>query len=302
MLSWQLDLPRPVRAQVDPFGNILRRLTLDEPHDAIIIGARGQVDIDRLREAAESRSAFPFLRCTRLTEPDEALRAFAEQHCHQRRDRTALIDLMHALHQSMNPRAPPKSTPVPPRPAGAARACARTAPMRSWPARAAWDSTRYVSGYLCTEDSTHLASHAWAETWPWTTPGTPAPASCSTGPAGTAFETGRGPGLRTDACPVRGMRRGGGHEQMHAQVFVALPSPAGSLTTRDTLIPGVLGFAYRLRLLLRGASRLLFAPGHAQQSPPSKMPARAVRPSGGEDAGIFACGRTPQTLAGRGYT
>ncbi len=24
---------------------------------------------------------------------------------------------------------------------------------------------RYVSGYLCTEDESHLASHAWAEAW-----------------------------------------------------------------------------------------------------------------------------------------
>ena len=102
VLSWQLDLPRPVRAQLDPFGNILHVLTLDEPHEAIIIGARGQVDIDELREAEhESQSAFPFLRCTRLTEPDDALRSVAEKHCHQRRDRSALIDLMHALNQYM---------------------------------------------------------------------------------------------------------------------------------------------------------------------------------------------------------
>ncbi|RUQ42093.1 transglutaminase family protein, partial [Corynebacterium pseudodiphtheriticum] len=102
VISWQLDLPRPVRAQVDPFGNILHVLTLDEPHDAVIIGARGQVDIDELREAEhESQSAFPFLRSTRLTEPDKALRSFAEQHCRQRRDRSALIDLMYALNQSM---------------------------------------------------------------------------------------------------------------------------------------------------------------------------------------------------------
>lgn len=100
VLSWQLDLPRPVRAQLDPFGNILHVLTLDEPHESIIIGARGQVDIDEWREAEhDSQSPFPFQRCTRLTEPDEALRAFAEQHCGKRRDRTALIDLMHALNQ-----------------------------------------------------------------------------------------------------------------------------------------------------------------------------------------------------------
>ena len=80
VLSWQLDLPRPVRAQLDPFGNILHVLTMDEPHEAIIIGARGQVDIDELREAEhESQSALPFLRFTRLTEADEALRAFARK-------------------------------------------------------------------------------------------------------------------------------------------------------------------------------------------------------------------------------
>lgn len=32
VLSWQLDLPRPVRAQLDPFGNILHVLSLEEPH------------------------------------------------------------------------------------------------------------------------------------------------------------------------------------------------------------------------------------------------------------------------------
>ncbi|MNO09726.1 hypothetical protein D3C81_2330970 [compost metagenome] len=33
-----------------------------------------------------------------------------------------------------------------------------------------------------------------------------------------------------DACPVRGMRRGGGFEQMHAKVFVSpLPAPVMSV-------------------------------------------------------------------------
>ena len=102
VLSWELTLPRPVRAQLDPYGNILHVLTMDEPHESIVIGARGQVEIDEAREAEhESQSALPFLRFTRLTEADEALRAFAERSCKQRRDRTALIDLMHGLNQHM---------------------------------------------------------------------------------------------------------------------------------------------------------------------------------------------------------
>ena len=86
VLSWQLALPRPVRAQIDPFGNILHVLTLDEPHEAIVIGARGQVEIDEKREAEhESQSSLPFLRFTRLTEPDEAIRAFAAAQTHKHR-------------------------------------------------------------------------------------------------------------------------------------------------------------------------------------------------------------------------
>ena len=98
VLSWQLDLPRPVRAQLDPFGNILHVLTLDEPHEAIIIGARGQVDIDEWREAEhESQSALPFLRFTRLTEADTALLSNAakcrEEFGEPSLDLNALLDL-----------------------------------------------------------------------------------------------------------------------------------------------------------------------------------------------------------------
>ena len=168
VISWQLDLPRPVRAQVDPFGNILHVLTLDEPHDAIVIRARGQVDIDELREAEhEGQSAFPFLRCTRLTEPDEALRGFADQHCQQRRDRNALIDLMHALNQSMvyTPGATEVDTCAAQAFAGGAGVCQDHTHAFLACARSLGIPARYVSGYLYSEDSTHLASHAWAEAW-----------------------------------------------------------------------------------------------------------------------------------------
>ena len=39
VISWQLELPRPARAQRDPYGNILHVLTLDEPHEHIVISA-----------------------------------------------------------------------------------------------------------------------------------------------------------------------------------------------------------------------------------------------------------------------
>ena len=222
VLSWQLDLPRPVRAQLDPFGNILHVLSLDEPHETIIIGARGQVDIDPLREAEhESQSALPFLRFTRLTEADETLRAFAAQQCKQRRDRTALIDLMHGLHQHMiyAPGTTTVETSAAQAFAGRSGVCQDHAHAFLACARSLGIAARYVSGYLFSEQSAHLASHAWAEAWldgAWysfdVTHQLARPERHLKLAVGLDY---------LDACPVRGLRRGGGCEQMHAKLVEA---------------------------------------------------------------------------------
>ncbi|BCD89537.1 transglutaminase [Pseudomonas solani] len=223
ILSWQLDLPRPVRAQIDPYGNILHVLTLDEPHEAIVIGARGQVEIDEHSEVEHDKlSALPFLRSTRLTAADEALRAFAHTHCQLRPERSGLITLMDALHEHIDYQTGVTAVDSTAAEAFAGRAgvcqdhthaflaCARTLGVPA----------RFVSGYLYKENNAHLVSHAWAEAW--------------LGDAWYSFDvTNRlsrperhlklAVGLDyLDACPVRGMRRGGG-EQMHARADVAVP-------------------------------------------------------------------------------
>jgi len=225
VLSWQLDLPRHVRAQIDPFGNILHVLTLDEPHHDIIIGARGQVDIDETREAEhESQSPLPFRRFTRLTEADEALRTFAAKECGQRTDRTALIDLMQALNQHITytPGATEVDTSAAQAFAARAGVCQDHTHAFLACARSLGVPARYVSGYLFSGDSEHLASHAWAEAWlddAWysfdVTNQLARPERHLKLAVGLDY---------LDACPVRGMRRGGGFEQMHAKVHVT-PTP-----------------------------------------------------------------------------
>jgi transglutaminase-like putative cysteine protease len=222
VLSWQLDLPRPVKAQVDPFGNIFHVLTLDDPHDAIVIGARGQVDIDEKTESEhESQSALPFLRFTRLTEADEALRAFAAKECQQRRDRNALIDLMGALNQHMTytPGATEVDTSAAQAFAGRGGVCQDHTHAFLACTRSLNIPARYVSGYLFSENSEQLASHAWAEAWlddAWysfdVTNQLARPQRHLKLAVGLDY---------LDACPVRGMRRGGGFEQMHAKVMPA---------------------------------------------------------------------------------
>lgn len=222
VISWQLDLPRPVRAQRDPYGNILHVLTLDEPHEALVIGARGQVDIDEHCESErDTRSPLPYLRSTRVTQADDALREFARTSSAGRNDRDGLIGLMHGLHAHMpyTPGATQVDSTAAEAFAGRAGVCQDHTHAFLACARSLGVPSRYVSGYLYTEDSGHLASHAWAEAW--------------LGDAWYSFDVTNqlarperhlklAVGLDyLDACPVRGMRRGGGGEQMHARVNVA---------------------------------------------------------------------------------
>ena len=71
---------RARRGCCDPYGNILHVLTLDEPHESVLIAAHGLVEIDEEREVEHDRqSPLPFLRSTRLTGADAEMRAFAER-------------------------------------------------------------------------------------------------------------------------------------------------------------------------------------------------------------------------------
>jgi len=174
ILQWHLELPRRVRAQRDPYGNILHVMTLDEPHGAIVLSAFGEVQIDPLREVeGDSQSPLPFLRSSHLSKADPALSDFARQHCGERRDRAALIELMQALaeHMPYSPGATGVGSTGAQAFAGGAGVCQDHTHAFLACARSLGIPARYVSGYLCTEDQS---------TWPampgpkpgWMTAGT----------------------------------------------------------------------------------------------------------------------------------
>jgi len=222
ILRWQLELPRMVRSQLDPYGNILHVLAMDEPHAALVFSAFGQVEIEpELDMEFDDRSPLPFLRSSHLTTVDRDLVDFSVKHCGPRRDRAALIDLMNALadHMPYSPGVTAVDSTAAQAFSGCAGVCQDHTHAFLACARSLGIPARYVSGYLCTEDESHLASHAWAEAW--------------LGGGWYSFDvTNRlarperhlklAVGLDyLDACPVRGMRRGGGAESMQANVQVS---------------------------------------------------------------------------------
>ena len=223
ILKWHLELPGLVRSQLDPYGNVLHVLTMEEPHSALVLTAYGEVEIDQTLDVEhDTQSPLPFLRTSHLTKADDALNAFALLYCGTRRDREALIDLMNGLaeHMVYSPGATTVDTTAAQAFAAEVGVCQDHTHVFLACVRSLGIPARYVSGYLCTEDESHLASHAWAEAWlddGWysfdVTNRLARPERHLKLAVGLDY---------LDACPVRGMRRGGGVESMLARVKVQL--------------------------------------------------------------------------------
>ena len=224
VIRWDLQLPARAVSLRDAFDNITHVLTLDAPYQEIRLTAQGSVDVADVDEGEPAGPINPmvFLRPTPLTEPDEALSAFVEpmRRLSVSRPLIALSDLMAAVLDRMP--YTPGSTAVDHTAAQSfalgAGVCQDHTHVFLACCRLLGVPARYVSGYVHSPSRTEVASHAWSEVWManrW---------------VGFDISNGRHVGgghLKLaigldylDACPVRGMRMGGGDEQMSASACV----------------------------------------------------------------------------------
>jgi transglutaminase-like putative cysteine protease len=169
-------------------------------------------------------SPLAYLAPTALTAPDEALASFAARYAARGGDRrAALLEMAVGVCETI--RYEKGVTDVH---ESAARAFARGQGVCQDHAhafiagcRSLGLPARYVSGYLYTGKEGEVASHAWVDAWlgeeqGWT----------SIDVTQRAYANGRHCRLAVgrdylDACPVRGVRRGGGPEEMRVAVLVA---------------------------------------------------------------------------------
>jgi transglutaminase-like putative cysteine protease len=225
-LSWSITAPGRRLEQVDAHGNISHLLTIEEPHREIRIIVRGVVEtVDtEARQDDGPLSPLAYLAPTRLTLPDDELRAFAEAALKDVSEpRARALALAEAVHDAVRYR--PGTSDVQDSAAVAFKSgqgvCQDHAHVYIASARAVGMPARYVSGYLYTGDASDAASHAWVDVW--------------LGPDlgwQSMDVTHKRPAVRTycrlavgrdylDAAPVRGVRHGGGGEKMEATVLVA---------------------------------------------------------------------------------
>ncbi|MDL5030296.1 transglutaminase family protein [Pelomonas sp. APW6] len=226
---WQLRLPAPASVTRDAYGNVLHVLTLDGPRHEIHLVAEGEVEtLDEAPRPDLSDDALPppvFLRESALTRADEAMRDFAAAHAAavQADAVEGLAQLMGALAGRMpyTPGATDVATAATEAFASGHGVCQDHAQVFVSLARLLGLPARYVSGYLAT-DAAHVASHAWAEVR--------LQRGAEVGWLGfdvsnQCLANGRHVRLAVgldylDACPVRGMRLGGGAEALRTQVAV----------------------------------------------------------------------------------
>lgn len=232
VLDWTLELPVPTVTMTDAFDNLTHVLTLDAPHQSIQLLARGRVEVDESDEGEPAGRINPrvFLRDTPLTEADDAIRAFADPLRAMVRSRPLMgvTDLMHALHERMpweRGHTSVETTAAQSFAAGRG-VCQDHAHVFVACSRELGIPARYVSGYVYTKDRRGVASHAWAEAWlsnRWVA--FDVSNAGNTGEAHLKLAVGLD---YLDACPVRGVRLGGGEEDLHTSARVEAAPPSSS--------------------------------------------------------------------------
>jgi transglutaminase-like putative cysteine protease len=228
-LSWDIAAPGRQHAQIDAYGNVVHLLTLDEPHREIRIVVNGVVetqDAEGLVLADDGKlSPLAFVAQTSLTRADEAIAQFAAERLIMNGDPCAsFIGLAHAVcdevqyEQGVTDVRESAVTAF----ARGRGVCQDHAHVFIASCRTAGIPARYVSGYLYTGKDGEVASHAWVDVWLGRDQG----GWMSLDVTHRTLAGGRHCRLAVgrdylDACPVRGVRRGGGVEEMHVSVNVA---------------------------------------------------------------------------------
>jgi transglutaminase-like putative cysteine protease len=226
-LNWTINAPGKQHAQLDAHGNVVHLLTLDQPHREIRIVVSGTVETDdntcfELHDQG-SLSPLAYLASTSLTRPDEAIAEFAHKHELQQGNReAALLRLASSLCERVEYISGATDVRESAAQAFARRkgVCQDHAHVFVSCCRASGIPARYVSGYLYTGKGDEVASHAWADAWlgsdrGWL--GIDVTHHALIGGNHCRLAVGRD---YLEACPVRGVRRGGGEEAMHVEVSI----------------------------------------------------------------------------------
>ncbi len=220
--EWTVMLPKLATSQKDGFGNTWFTLSRNEKHDNLQMQAAGVVEINTDTQKIKDSGEIPYLLFTvqtPLTLCSPSMREFAAPYLD-----TPTHDSLKAFAQALISQMPytPSVTHVGTTATESfsmgAGVCQDHTHVFLGCLRDKQIPARYVSGYLYDEDQNHMASHAWAEAYIdgyWYTFDI---SNQLFQPSNHVYvAVGRD---YLDAAPVRGVRIGGGYENLYSQVIV----------------------------------------------------------------------------------
>lgn len=224
VLEWRIEVPGTPTRTSDGHGNVLHVLTIDRPVTEIRVRATGVVETrGGLDEGPDPIPLSPllFTRLTEVTRADARLAEFSEKFRRRAGTPAGLTELASAILERMPFR--PGDTQVSSSAAEAfslgSGVCQDHAHVFIAACRYLGAPARYVSGYVYSPGHDHVASHAWAEAWVldrWRSFDI-----ANQRPAGEDHVRVAVGADYFDACPIRGVRTGGGMESMRAEAVVA---------------------------------------------------------------------------------
>ncbi len=229
----------PNNAEPDAFGNTKHVLNIHREHERLVITAHSIVvtlpvgeapdalDVgawDEIRGGAESFADWDFTHPTALTQPTEALAAFAGAHGLDAPDGdplTALRALMSAIHGNFKyvPGSTTVGSPIDQMLESGEGVCQDYAHVMLAVARTWGVPSRYVSGYVDIGETRSGATHAWVECklpglgWVGFDPTN----RCLADHRHIRIAAGRD---YQDAAPTRGVLQGGGKTELDVEVRV----------------------------------------------------------------------------------
>lgn len=223
-IRWSLATPGRRVEHTDPFGNLSQLVTIDEPREELRILAQGIVESSAtggcLPPDDSGLSPLVFLAGTRLTRVTDEIRALAGP-SGAAGTPDELLEVAQRIRAAVD--YVPGATEVHHDASEALRlkqgVCQDHTHLFIACCHARGIPARYVSGYVHT-GAADVASHAWADAWLGPDQGWYSLDITNGQPASNHYcrlAVGRD---YLDACPVRGVRRGGGEEVMAVRVYV----------------------------------------------------------------------------------
>jgi transglutaminase-like putative cysteine protease len=228
-LTWSIKTQGNFQRYKDAYGNVGHILVLDQPHNEIKISVSGQVKIAKenahLPQDGGEIPLLVYLQPTVLTNANEAIIDLAQvAYRPQRSAVDSIFRLIDQVNQAVR-HVPGASTHL----LSAAEVvtlgsgvCEDSVHVFIACCRALNLPVRYVSGYVLLGNADHASSHSWVDVWLETLGWVSFDVTNANFAASEHCRLAVGRD-HLDACPVRGVRHGGGIEAMEVVVRIARP-------------------------------------------------------------------------------